>query len=447
MKPKFRLRSKFQKLSEIQKYTMTRLSKKRRAAHNSIKNTWNLRVVNDIVFNNKAHIVTLFKDNLIINDGSEYFKWSYPIKESADKLASVLCKIGDKHLCPVFRAAEPLTLLMKGERKKRHAQREFESRLMRRLCFGKKNDENIFDEDLKKSIDNVQHLHYFDNDEDKAEQPSNASLLSVFNMLRFSFKEKNPNPKLVKSSTTNKFSTLKEIKETRNQPSSHKNIIKALEDAPLTLRPKLGKGSIKISAASIKIPISPSNRRFNCNKERQQILSINLPLSNADAGNYNAVEMEAININNANNNEKAQCITTPDAINSSCLRIQRNCQSGVLPLISLHGSSNNNSLNTVQSSKCLRENLNEVKTEIDKNIKLTKTVKSKFFTHDTPEASDKPNNRLKLQQMSQFRKTKSISVAQRLTDPGEGIKEKLSSKNLTKRFGILKSKLRVSVAL
>ena len=49
-------------------------------------NYYNSRIINDIIYNEKSHIVSKFKDNLISDDNSEFLKRFYTSKESAIRL-------------------------------------------------------------------------------------------------------------------------------------------------------------------------------------------------------------------------------------------------------------------------------------------------------------------------------------------------------------------------
>lgn len=50
---------------------------------------YNVKVVNDIIYNDDTHIVSLFKDYLIFDDISEFLKRSYWIDESTSRLSKI----------------------------------------------------------------------------------------------------------------------------------------------------------------------------------------------------------------------------------------------------------------------------------------------------------------------------------------------------------------------
>lgn len=47
---------------------------------------YNIKVVNDIIYNDETHIVSSFKDYLIFDDISEFLKRSYTMQECFPRL-------------------------------------------------------------------------------------------------------------------------------------------------------------------------------------------------------------------------------------------------------------------------------------------------------------------------------------------------------------------------
>ena len=47
---------------------------------------YNVKVVNDIIYNDETHLVSMFKDYLILDDISEFLKRKYRLDESAPRL-------------------------------------------------------------------------------------------------------------------------------------------------------------------------------------------------------------------------------------------------------------------------------------------------------------------------------------------------------------------------
>ena len=47
---------------------------------------YNVKVVNDIIYNDETHLVSMFKDYLILDDISEFLKRKYRLDESVPRL-------------------------------------------------------------------------------------------------------------------------------------------------------------------------------------------------------------------------------------------------------------------------------------------------------------------------------------------------------------------------
>lgn len=58
--------------------------------HNFTNELYNIQRMNDLLFNEKSHLVSMFKDNLIYDDLSEFFKRFYKQKKSKKKLERIL---------------------------------------------------------------------------------------------------------------------------------------------------------------------------------------------------------------------------------------------------------------------------------------------------------------------------------------------------------------------
>ena len=48
--------------------------------------TYEINIINNIIYNEKSHIVAKFKDYLILDDNSEFLKWYYKMNESYVRL-------------------------------------------------------------------------------------------------------------------------------------------------------------------------------------------------------------------------------------------------------------------------------------------------------------------------------------------------------------------------
>lgn len=50
---------------------------------------YNIKVVNDIIYNDETHLVSVFKDYLILDDISEFLKRTYTVDESYPRLLKI----------------------------------------------------------------------------------------------------------------------------------------------------------------------------------------------------------------------------------------------------------------------------------------------------------------------------------------------------------------------
>lgn len=53
------------------------------------RDIYNVKIVNDIIYNETTHLVSVFKDFLIFDDISEYLKRFYPATKSRDRLPRI----------------------------------------------------------------------------------------------------------------------------------------------------------------------------------------------------------------------------------------------------------------------------------------------------------------------------------------------------------------------
>ena len=49
-----------------------------------------MKIVNDIIYNEPTKVVAMFKDFLIMDDSSEFFKRPYAVAESIDRLPKII---------------------------------------------------------------------------------------------------------------------------------------------------------------------------------------------------------------------------------------------------------------------------------------------------------------------------------------------------------------------
>ncbi len=60
------------------------------------KDFYNVKIVNDIIYNEPTHIVAVFKDYLIYDDLSEFLKRQYDTQESVARLPKI-CEFYEKN--------------------------------------------------------------------------------------------------------------------------------------------------------------------------------------------------------------------------------------------------------------------------------------------------------------------------------------------------------------
>jgi len=68
------------------------LSKK----YSTNRDYYNIKIVNDLIYNENTHVVSIFKDYLILDDINEFLKRSYNQQETTVRLPK-LCSFYDKY--------------------------------------------------------------------------------------------------------------------------------------------------------------------------------------------------------------------------------------------------------------------------------------------------------------------------------------------------------------
>jgi hypothetical protein len=69
-----------------------RLSEK----YSSNRDYYNVKIINDLIYNENTHVVSIFKDYLILDDINEFLKRSYNYQETKLRLPK-LCSFYDKY--------------------------------------------------------------------------------------------------------------------------------------------------------------------------------------------------------------------------------------------------------------------------------------------------------------------------------------------------------------
>ncbi len=68
------------------------LSKK----YSTNRDYYNVKIVNDLIYNENTHVVSIFKDYLILDDINEFLKRPYNVSETKARLPK-LCNFYDKY--------------------------------------------------------------------------------------------------------------------------------------------------------------------------------------------------------------------------------------------------------------------------------------------------------------------------------------------------------------
>lgn len=64
--------------------------------YSSNRDFYNLKIVNDLIYNENTHVVSIFKDYLILDDINEFLKRPYTLPETKTRLPK-LCTFYDKY--------------------------------------------------------------------------------------------------------------------------------------------------------------------------------------------------------------------------------------------------------------------------------------------------------------------------------------------------------------
>lgn len=173
---------------------LIRLAGKRRKKYNATQNTWNVRVIDDIIYNEKSHIVSVFKDFLIYDDNSEFLKRYYFHYESVPRLPKIIdYYIHSTRIAPNYALMNGSKIIIKGFKKKdkigkqgddnAHAQSKTKPSGLK----SNNHEEKLFTDKLKDSIEKIKPS--FSNLDLKeisinANEQSSSSLVSIFQSLK-----------------------------------------------------------------------------------------------------------------------------------------------------------------------------------------------------------------------------------------------------------------------
>lgn len=65
----------FVKVKPFLDYKVNHIIKFNLIVHNSTEEEYNIKVINDIIYNEDKRVVSKFKDHLIFNDPAEFLRW------------------------------------------------------------------------------------------------------------------------------------------------------------------------------------------------------------------------------------------------------------------------------------------------------------------------------------------------------------------------------------
>ena len=261
-----------QYLLEIRKIWMKKLAIIRLKRHNTNKHSWNIRVIDDIIYNEKSHLVSIFKDYLIYDDNSEFMKRFYSIKESSIRIPKIVdYYINNTSFMPNYSIMFGSKFIIKAYKKKQkikvdedkgNIKEKEKIKSLNLKVANKEIEERIFTETLNKSIDNIHpsisHLESKDSYSstqyslnqiylnlkslvavNEIVSPSNKIVGSKISILKDKFTQKtfldasknktpvivNLSSKINKNTSTGQMTTIKQISLNNNSVTEKSNII------------------------------------------------------------------------------------------------------------------------------------------------------------------------------------------------------------------------------
>lgn len=150
---------------------------------------FNKMMINDIIYNEKSHLVATFKDYLIIDDISEFLKRYYTKQESKSRLPKI-CEFYEKYcrIYPNYTSIYESKFIYKNIRRKQQA---IDNENDETSPARKKNilSDNIFDTQINKSIENIKKPDY---EKSSTFNVCDKTDISILNILKF-FNSNNSN--------------------------------------------------------------------------------------------------------------------------------------------------------------------------------------------------------------------------------------------------------------
>lgn len=167
---KLKIKSVYKKISNKEKSSfflsvMKILYVMRNKTYNSNQNTWNIKVIEDIIYNEKSHLVSIFKDYLIYDDNSEFLKRFYFSKESVLRIPKIVeYYVNNTYITPNYSYLNGSKIILKGLKKKiklDKSMKEIELKnkksknAFNTINIRGKDEEKIFTEKLIEEIDKI----------------------------------------------------------------------------------------------------------------------------------------------------------------------------------------------------------------------------------------------------------------------------------------------------
>lgn len=140
----------------------------RHITYNSNQNTSNNNLIKNIIFNEKSHLVSSFKDYLIYDDNSEFLKKYYSMKESQQKIHKF--SLNKTSIIPKYSCLCKYKIIIKGLKKKINLcekERKNENQKSKNnfnTINIKIKDERIFTQRLIEEINKIKPLKFIENE-------------------------------------------------------------------------------------------------------------------------------------------------------------------------------------------------------------------------------------------------------------------------------------------
>lgn len=90
----------------------------RHKTYNSNQNTWNNKLIRNIIFNEKSHLVSSFKDYLVYDDSFEFLKRYYFRNESQKRMPELILHYSNTLILPKYSCLSELKIMFRGLSKK-----------------------------------------------------------------------------------------------------------------------------------------------------------------------------------------------------------------------------------------------------------------------------------------------------------------------------------------